>query len=71
MKIKLWDEFEGCFLDCNEDASLANDLMLEVGVDPKTGFAGIGVMSDGQPVIFNKDGNYTYLDANRYKPVQC
>ncbi len=32
-------------------------------------FEAVGVQDDGQPVVFDKCGNFGYLDPDRYKAV--
>lgn len=49
--------------------SVKNRLMTEAGLDWRMGFEDFGLQSDGTPVIFDRCGNFGYLDGNKYHVV--
>ena len=42
-------------------------LMAYAEMDHYCGFEDIGIQSDGTPVVFNKCGDFGYLDRNIYR----
>lgn len=46
-----------------------NRLMKEAGLTIGLGFEEIGIQSDGTPVVFDRCGNFGYLDINKYHVV--
>jgi len=44
-------------------------LMELAGFDWRMGYEAVGVQDDGTPVVFDKCGNFGYLDSARYQAV--
>jgi hypothetical protein len=44
-----------------------NLLMTLAGLDLGMGYEDVGIQSDGSPVVFDKCGNFGYLDPERYR----
>jgi len=42
-------------------------LMALAGLEPNLGFEAIAIQDDGQPIVCDKWGNFSYLDINRYQ----
>ena len=41
-------------------------LMKKAGLDERMGYEGIGLQEDGTPVVFDKCGNFGYLDIGEF-----
>jgi len=44
-----------------------NKLMTLALLVPNLGFEAIAIQGDGQPIVCDKWGNFSYLDINRYQ----
>ena len=51
----------------NEKVTDEKFLMEEAGMADYCGFEDIGMQGDGTPIVFDKCGNFGYLDANKYE----
>ena len=63
MLMKIWDREEKRFVDSQDE------LMKLVGFDVRIGYEAIGLQDDGTPVVFDKCGNFGYLDPQRFRCV--
>lgn len=63
MGMKIWDTKNNCFVSCREQ------LMVCAGFNSGHKYKDIGVMSDGDSVVFDTCGNFGYLDPQRFKVV--
>jgi len=61
MEISIYDHLIGLTIDDPET------LMKDAGLDPRMGFSGIGMDDECLPIVFDKCGNYGYLDCNIYR----
>lgn len=43
------------------------ELMKCAGLDARMDFEDIGIQRDGTPVVFDKCGNFGYLDSNKFR----
>ena len=64
MKIKIWDK------ESKEFVTSPTQLCAHSGFNLQE-YEDFGVMSDGQPVVFDKCGNFGYLDHGRFEAVFC
>ena len=63
MLIRIWDkELKQVVNDCE-------NLMETAGLDKRMGYEAIGVQDDGTPVVFDKCGNFGYLDPGKYQVI--
>lgn len=61
VSLKVFDSKAGVYLEGGDCA------MNLAGLDPRLGFEAFGVQDDGTPVVFDRCGNFGYLDSDRYK----
>ena len=62
MSMKIWDK------EHKEFVNSQTELCAYAGFNLQK-YEGIGVMSDGQPVVFDTCGNFGYLDNGRFEAV--
>lgn len=56
------------YITNKETGELVSDdnLMEQAGMDSYCGFEAAGIQDDGTPVVFNKCGDFGYLDPDKY-----
>lgn len=55
-----------CRMNGDTTAIDTDDLMRECGLDPAYRYEDIGLQGDGTIVIFDKCGNFGYVDSDKY-----
>ena len=64
MKIELM--IDGDYAEVGVDID-SDQVMRAARLNPLNGFDSIGIMQDGQPVVFDRCGNFGYLDNAIYE----
>ena len=63
MLIQIWDKERMQVVDDSEY------LMETAGLDKRMGYESVGVQDDGTPVVFDRCGNFGYLDHGKYRVI--
>ena len=63
LSLRIREKKSGMFIDDGEK------LMVTANMDPLMGYEDIGIQSDGTPVIFDKCGNFKYIDTELFELV--